>query len=88
VIAVFDIFRIDGGQPVWQERAQTLDDAIARVQQLGASLPGEYFIRSQKTGVEVSLTVQRSANEGARFSTRSQPLAVRYRPAQMSQPDN
>lgn len=84
MIAAFDIFRIDGGQSVWQEGALTLDDAIARVQQLGASRSGEYFIRSQKTGVEVSLTVRRAANVRSRFSPRSQPLAVRYRPAQMS----
>lgn len=86
---VFDIFRLDdGGQHVWQGGALTLDDAIARVHQLGASCSGEYLIRSQKTGVEVSLTVQRSSYVGFRLNVRSQPLSVRYRPTQMSSPDN
>ncbi len=88
MIAAFDIFRIDGGQHVWQEGALTLDDAIARVHQLGASCSGEYLIRSQKTGVEISLAVQRSPSVGFRLGVRSQPLTVRYRPAEMSQPDN
>jgi hypothetical protein len=41
------------------------DDALARVQQLAATHPGEYFIRSQKTSVEVSMKVNRPTKESS-----------------------
>jgi hypothetical protein len=81
VNATFDIFFIDDSdQPVWQDALLTLDDALARVQQLGATYPGEYFIRSQKTSVEVSMRV----NRGVRYGLLLGPLTVRHRPCQMS----
>lgn len=58
MIPPFDIFRVsDGGHPLWLEPASTLEDAKVRVQELGASHPGEYLIFSQKTGHKISLRV-------------------------------
>jgi hypothetical protein len=80
VIGTFDVFHIDSfGQPIWQEAALTLDDALARVQQLGASVSGEYLIQSQKTGVQVSLKIARSVSWRRWFSECSESLSVSYR---------
>jgi hypothetical protein len=41
----FDIFRVhNDGTTIWLEPANTLDAAHARIQQLGASEPGDYLI--------------------------------------------
>jgi DNA-binding NarL/FixJ family response regulator len=58
----FDIFRMfDSGDLVWLGVAETLDEAIARVNSLGCSQPGKYIIRSLKsentTTIEVGLAV-------------------------------
>lgn len=72
MVPQFDIFRVLGDrEPLWIEATVTLDDAITRVRQIGAARSGEYFIHSQKTGVEIAMTV------GPEFSTRSEPLTVR-----------
>jgi hypothetical protein len=77
----FDIFRMnDEGRPRWIEGALTLDDAIARVKQLDGLQTGEYFIRSQKTGVEVSLKAGQLAIVGPKFSGRTESLTMRLRP--------
>jgi hypothetical protein len=39
----FDIFTMKKGEYVWLEATMTLDDAAARVQELGAAEPGEYL---------------------------------------------
>jgi hypothetical protein len=58
MIPPFDIFRVvEGGQPLWCEPASTLEDAKARVQELGRSRPGEYLIFSQKTSHRISILV-------------------------------
>src|SRR5580698_11397253 len=45
MVPQYDIFRVrDDDTPVWLEPATTFHDAHARVQQFGASEPGEYFI--------------------------------------------
>jgi hypothetical protein len=81
LVPSFDIFRVLNDQePLWIESAVTLDDAISRVRQIGAAQSGKYFIHSQKTGVEIDLTVRRSANVRPKFSTRSEPLTVRLHP--------
>jgi hypothetical protein len=81
VIAGFDIFHIDSvGRPIWQGAAMTLDDAMAQVQQLGASVSGEYLIHSQKTGVEVSLKIARPVSLRRWLNRRSESLSVSYRP--------
>jgi hypothetical protein len=79
----FDIFRIfRDDQPLWVEEALTLHDAMARVRQLGELQAGEYLIHSQKTDVEVCMTVRGSGNVGSKFSPRDEPLTVRYRPGE------
>ena len=78
MVPQFDIFRVlSGKDPLWIEAAVTLDDAIARVRQIGAVQSGKYFIHSQKTHVEIAMTVRRSANVVPKFSTSSEPLTVR-----------
>jgi hypothetical protein len=60
MIPPFDIFRvIQDSQPLWVEPALTLEEATARVNELGKSRPGEYLIFSQKTGHKISIMVAR-----------------------------
>ena len=81
MVPSFDIFRVLNDQEsLWMEAAVTLDDAITRVRQIGAEDSGQYFIHSQKTGVEIAMTVRRSANVRPNFRTRSEPLTVRLHP--------
>ena len=81
MVPAFDIFRIfSDGETLWIEAAATLHDAITQIQQLGAIQPGEYFIHSRKTGVEVSITVERSVTVEPQIVTRLQPPAIRYEP--------
>jgi hypothetical protein len=53
----FRIFklRIDGSPHVVEE-AQTLEDAIARVEALAELWPGEYIIQNEETGERVFIT--------------------------------
>jgi hypothetical protein len=88
MIPPFDIFRVLNDQkPLWIEAAMTLDEAITRVRQIGAAQSGKFFIHSQKTGVEIAMTVRRSANVAPRFTTRSVPLTVRLHPRLMGKPE-
>ena len=43
----------------------TLDDAEARVQELGAAEPGEYLIFNEKTCDRISLIVEHQPNSEA-----------------------
>ena len=58
MIPQYDIFRLKKGEFVWLEATMTLDDAEARVQELGAAEPGEYLIFNEKTCDRISLTVE------------------------------
>jgi hypothetical protein len=88
MIPPFDIFRVLNDQkPLWIEAAVTLDDAIARVRQIGTIRSGKYFIHSRKTGVEIAMTVRRSTNVRPKFITRSEPLTVRYHPRLIYRPE-
>ena len=50
----FDVFKIvQSGTPVLVEGAEDLDAAIARVNALRQSFPGEYLIVSQATGKRI-----------------------------------
>lgn len=81
MVSPFDIYRVfKDGQLLWVEAALTLDDAMAQAKKLGASQSGEYLIHSQKTGVEVSMIVERLARVGPKLSNRSEQLTLRYRP--------
>ncbi len=58
MIPPFDIFRVtEDSQPLWIEPEVTLEDAKARVNDLGKSRPGEYLIFSVKTGHKISITI-------------------------------
>ena len=58
MIPQYDIFRMKKGEYVWIETSMTLDDAKARVQELGAAEPGEYVIFDEKNCDRISLTVE------------------------------
>jgi hypothetical protein len=63
MVPPFDIFRVlNDGELRWIEAALSLDDAITRVRQIGAAQSGEYFMHSQKTGVEIYMTARRCAS--------------------------
>jgi hypothetical protein len=55
VIPPFDIFWSDGDGPIFRETLLTLDEAKARVQELGKNQPGEYMIFSQTTGHKLTI---------------------------------
>jgi hypothetical protein len=45
-----DIFRVDAKGVLWLESSRTIDEARARIQQLGAQTSGEYMVLNQTTG--------------------------------------
>ena len=52
----FHIFRCDReGAVVWQEAAQTLEHARARVQILAESTPGAFIVFNPLTGQKISI---------------------------------
>ena len=54
MIPPFDIFwTADGNGPIWRETLPTLDEAKARVEELGKTQPGHYLIFSQTTGHKI-----------------------------------
>jgi hypothetical protein len=56
MIPAYDIFRFHmDGAPIWLEPANTFNDAKARIQQLGATQPGDYLILNQKTAEKIPL---------------------------------
>ena len=58
MIPQYDIFRVKKGEYVWLEATMTLDEAEARVQELGAAEPGEYLIFDEKNCDRISLIVE------------------------------
>jgi hypothetical protein len=57
-----DIFRIDTHGPLWLESSGSIDEARARIQQLGAQTSGEYMLLNQTTGSKLMIRVE---NTGA-----------------------
>lgn len=54
----YDIFRRNKqGMEMWIEPALTLDGAKARIQELGATEPGDFFIFNHKSTEKVELRV-------------------------------
>jgi len=53
MIPQFDIFRMKKGEYVWLKATMTLDDAEARVQELGAAEPGEHLIFNHRISLIV-----------------------------------
>ena len=66
MVPQFDIFRMKNGEYVWLEAKMTLDDAEARVQELGVAEPGEYVIFNEKTCDRISLIVEHLPKSEAR----------------------
>ena len=58
MIPQFDIVRMKKGEYVWLEATMILDDAEARVQEVGAAESGGYLIFNEKTCGRISLTVE------------------------------
>ena len=58
MIPQYDIFRVKKGEYVWLEATMTLDEAEARIQELGAAEPGEYLIFDEKNCDRISLIVE------------------------------
>ena len=48
-----DIFRVDQGGVLWLESAVSIDEAKARIRQLGAETSDEYVILDQSTNTKV-----------------------------------
>jgi hypothetical protein len=67
MIPQFDIFSMKNGEYVWLEATMTLDDAEARVQELGAAEPGEYLIFNPETYGRISLRVEHRAKSGSQI---------------------
>jgi hypothetical protein len=57
-----DIFRVDAKGALWLESSRTIDEAKARIQQLGAKNAGEYMLLNQTTGNKLLIRVE---NTGA-----------------------
>ena len=66
MIPQYDIFRMNQGEYVWLEATMTLDDAEARVHELGAAEPGGYLIFDEKTCGRISPRVEHRAKSEAR----------------------
>jgi len=63
-----DIFQVESGGSVrWLKTADDIEEAMARVQDLGLHSPGEYIVLDQQTGNKLVIT----AGEGAGAPTRS-----------------
>lgn len=68
----FDIFRMEtGGEVMWREAVETLDQAQLRVRELAESGPGEYLVMNQSTGEKI--VIKPEAHD-ARYS----PVEARY----------
>lgn len=52
-----DIFRIDQQGVLWLESSRSVDEATARIQQLGARTSGEYLLLNHTTGVRLTIKV-------------------------------
>jgi hypothetical protein len=57
-----DIFRIDAKGALWLESSRSVDEATARIHQLGAKTSGEYMLLNQTTGNKLTIKVE---NAGA-----------------------
>jgi hypothetical protein len=57
-----DIFRIDTQGPLWLESSRSVDEATARIHQLGSKTSGEYMVLNHATGAKVMIKVE---NAGA-----------------------
>jgi hypothetical protein len=56
-----DIFRIDTQGPLWLESSRSVDEATARIHQLGARTSGEYMVLNHATGSKVVIKVENAS---------------------------
>jgi hypothetical protein len=55
----YDIFRLDeDGKELWIEPAKTLDEAKARVHELGVREPGDFFIFNHTSAERIELRIE------------------------------
>jgi polysaccharide deacetylase 2 family uncharacterized protein YibQ len=53
-----DIFRIDTQGALWLESSRSIDEATARIHQLGARTSGEYLVLNHATGSRLTIKVE------------------------------
>jgi hypothetical protein len=53
-----DIFRVDTQGVLWLESSRSVDEATARIQQLGAKTSGEYLLLNHATGNKLTIKVE------------------------------
>lgn len=51
----FDIFRNEGGNALWLDSADDLEEAKNRIKEFYASRPGDYFVFDQATQIKHSV---------------------------------
>lgn len=54
----FDIFKIQNGEHVWLEAAESLDAATERVKVLQKDTPANYMVYSHQTGKRIVFTAR------------------------------
>ena len=57
MIPPFDIFRVEGGHPIWLDTALSLEAAKARVEAIGAERPGTYLILGVYSGQKIAIEI-------------------------------
>ena len=63
MVKLIDIFRVnEKGELLWVEPATTVDDAKARIQELGVREPGEYLIFDHECAEKIMLRADGSEN--------------------------
>ena len=58
VFSPVDIFRVDAKGALWLESAQSVDEAAARIQQLGERSSGEYLLLNHTAGTRMTIKVE------------------------------
>lgn len=53
-----DIFRIDAKGVLWLESSRSVDEATARIKQLGEKAAGEYLLLNHATGNKLTIKVE------------------------------
>ena len=74
-----DIFRVEGTGVRWLETASAVEHAKARVQELGASSPGEYLILDQQTGTKHKINID-GVEERSGFTPKKKPQMRKHAP--------
>jgi hypothetical protein len=81
MVQQYDIFRVrHDDTPVWLEPATTFHDALAQVQQFGASEPEEYFLFNQNNAQKIRLVVEPSPRHSKSTSAAGQSTNSLPRP--------